>query len=230
MKRHLLGAAKLVLVIIGGLLFFWLVLFKLISRLAARSGRSAPCPPSLAWLLDHPIRRRYIRLVLDRIDIRPGERVLELGPGVGTFTVEAARRVGPQGRLISVDIQPEMIAQVKRRVQTTGLANVKTCVASAHDLPLGDASVDRAFLITVLPEIPNRRRALAELHRVLKSDGVLSITEEFPDPDYLFPFETIRLVEASGFSLERRQGNFWVYTVNFRRKETEETSHVSVTT
>lgn len=220
MKRHpVIKVIGFVLAIIGGLLFFWLFPLKLISRLAARSGRSAPCPSSLAWLLDNPVRRRYVRLLLDRVGVRPGERVLELGPGVGAFTVDAARRVEPEGRLIAVDIQPEMIAQVERRVQAAGLANVETHVASAHDLPLDDVSIDRAFLVTVLPEIPDRRRALAELRRVLKPGGVLSITEEFPDPDYLFPFETIRLVEASGFSLEQRLGNFWVYTVNFRRDE-----------
>ena len=218
MKRHpVIKVIGFVLVVMGGLLFFWLFPLKLISRLAARSGKSAPCPASLAWLLDNPVRRRTMRPLLDRIGIRPGERVLELGPGPGAFTVDAARRVGPEGRLIAVDIQPEMIAQVAKRVQAAGLVNVETHVASAYNLPLDDASLDRAFLVTVLPEIPDRRRALAELRRVLKPGGMLSITEEFLDPDYLFPFETIRLVEASGFSLEQRLGNFWVYTVNFRR-------------
>jgi hypothetical protein len=50
-----------------------------------------------------------------------------------------------------------------------------------------------------------------------KPGGLLSITEEFPDPDYPFASETIRRVDAAGFSLERRSGNFWLYTVNFRK-------------
>ena len=139
----------------------------------------------------------------------------ELGPGPGAFTVEAARRVGPEGRLIAVDIQPKMIAQVEKRVREAGLTNVETQVASGCDLPLDDASVDRAFLITVLPEIPEQDLALAELHRVLRPGGVLSITEEFLDPDYPFAFETVRRVEAAGFRLERRFGNLWLYTLNF---------------
>jgi SAM-dependent methyltransferase len=203
--------------VIGGVVFFWLFPLKLLSRLAARFGHSAPCPASLDWLVDNPVRRYYMAPVLDRVGIRPGERVLELGPGPGIFTVEAARRIGPEGRLVAVDIQPEMIAQVQKRVQEAGLANVETQVSDAHHLSLDDESVDRAFLVTVLPEIPDRQRALAELRRVLKPDGVLSITEEFTDPDYPFAFETIRRVEAAGFSLEQRFGNFWVYTLNFRR-------------
>lgn len=215
MKAHkILG---IVLAAFGGLIFFWLVPLKLISRLAARFGASAPCPASLSWLVDNPFRRRYMRPILDRVGIRPGECVLELGPGPGAFTVDAARRAGSEGRLIAVDIQPQMIAQVEGRVREAGLTNVETHVASAYELPVADGSVDRAFLVTVLPEIPDQDRALAELYRVIKPGGRLSVTEEFYDPDYPFAFETIRRVEAAGFELEQRFGNFWVYTVNFRK-------------
>ena len=87
-----LKALWILLGIIGGLLFFWLFPLKLISRLAHRFGHSAPCPASLKWLVDNPIRRRYLRPVLARVGIFPGERILELGPGPGVFTVDAARR------------------------------------------------------------------------------------------------------------------------------------------
>ena len=207
----------ILLAIAGGAVFFWLFPLKLVSRLAARLGHSSPCPATLSWLVDNSLRRAYMRPVLGRIGIQPGERVLELGPGPGAFTVGAAERAGPEGRLIAVDIQPVMIARVDQRVQEAGVTNVETHVASAHCLPLGDGSVDRAFLITVLPEIPDRARALAELRRVLRPGGVLSITEEFYDPDYLFLTETVRLVEAAGFRLEERFGNWAVYTANFRR-------------
>ena len=201
--------------IFGGLAFTWLVGAKLLSRLAARMGRSMPCPSALAWMLDNPFRRRFKRETLDRVGIRPGERVLELGPGPGAFTVDAARRVGPEGRLIAVDIQPKMIALVEARVREAGLDNVAMHVRSAYDLPLENDSVDRAFLITVLPEIPDQMRALAELRRVLKPGGVLSVTEQFTDPDYRFPFETLRTVEAAGFHREQWHGSLWAYTINF---------------
>jgi ubiquinone/menaquinone biosynthesis C-methylase UbiE len=213
-----LSVLWIALAVIGGLLFFWLFPLKLLSRLAARFGKSAPCPASLSWLVNNPIRRRYMRPVLDRVGIHPGEHVLELGPGPGTFTLDAVQRVGSEGRLIAVDIQPKMIAQVEERVREAGLTNVETHVADACHLPLDDASVDRAFLVTVLPEIPDQARALAELRRVLKPGGVLSITEGFPDPDYPFAFETIRRVEAAGFKLARRFGNFFLYTLNFRKE------------
>ena len=83
---------------IGGLLFFWLFPLKLISRLVHRFGTSAPCPAALSWLVHNPLRRRYMRPVLDRVGIQPGERVLELGSGPGAFTVDAARHAGPEQR------------------------------------------------------------------------------------------------------------------------------------
>lgn len=199
-------------------------MFKVVSRLGARLGISPPCPTSLGWIVNNPIRRRYMQPILDRVGIQPGEYILELGPGPGAFTLDAARILGETGRLIAVDIQPAMIAQLEQHVRKTGLTNVETHVASAYALPLDDASVDRAFLVTVLPEIPDPARALAELRRVLKLGGVLSVTEEFLDPDYLFAVETKRLVEAAGFRPDRRFGNIWVYTQNFKKAEGKESS------
>jgi ubiquinone/menaquinone biosynthesis C-methylase UbiE len=215
---QVLNASLILLGTVAGLIFFWLFPLKLVARLAHRFGTSAPCPAALSWLVHNPLRRRYMRPILDRVGIQTGECVLELGPGPGAFTVDAARRVGSEGSIIAVDIQPEMIAQVEERVREANLSNVETHVASAYELPLENESIDRAFLVTVLPEIPDQNRALTELRRVLKPGGRLSITEEFMDPDYPFPAETIRRVGAAGFELEQRFGGFWVYTINFRRK------------
>jgi len=216
MKR-ILNVLGVVLGVVAGVILFWLFPLKLINRLIKRYGKAAPCPNSLSWLVDNPIRRRYLGAILDRVGIQPSERVLELGPGPGMFTPEAARRAGPQGRLIAVDIQPEMMAQVETRVREAGLTNVEAHTASAYDLPLENGSVDRAFLVTVLPEIPDQARALAELRRVLRPGGVLSITEEFYDPDYPLPTETIRRLETAGFAVDRRFGNWWIYTINARK-------------
>jgi ubiquinone/menaquinone biosynthesis C-methylase UbiE len=215
------SVALVLLLLASGLAFSWLVVVRILAKL----GGGEPCPYALAWLVDNPVRRWYMGPVPDRIGIQPGERVLELGPGPGAFTVEAARRTEPGGTLVAVDIQPKMIAAVERKVRAAGLTNVETRVASAYDLPLEDESVDRAFLVTVLPEIRDRGQALVELRRVLRSPepaegklgGVLSITEEFLDPDYPLARTVIRWVEEAGFELAERHGNWWVYTLNFRK-------------
>jgi ubiquinone/menaquinone biosynthesis C-methylase UbiE len=203
----------ILLLLAGGLIFVWLVVMRILNRI--RGG--SPCPYALVWVVDNPVRRRYLGRVLDHVGIQPGERVLELGPGPGAITVQAARRTEPGGTLVAVDIQPRMIAAVESKVQAAGLTNVETHVGSAYELPLTDESVDRAFLVTVLPEIPDRQRALAELHRVLRPGGVLSIAEEFMDPDYPLARTTIRWAEEAGFELAQRHGNWWMYTLNFRK-------------
>lgn len=212
-RNWLVKLAWLTLLLVGGLVFFWLVVLRIVAKLHG----GEPCPFALAWVVDNPLRRWYMAQLLGRIAIQPGERVLELGPGPGAFTVEAARRTELGGTLVAVDIQPKMIAAVKHKVRKAGLTNVEAHVASAYELPLDDESVDRAFLVTVLPEIPDRHRALLELHRVLKPGGVLSISEEFLDPDYPLAHTTIRWAREAGFELAERHGNWFVYTLNFQK-------------
>jgi ubiquinone/menaquinone biosynthesis C-methylase UbiE len=209
----LLNTVLTSLALVCAFIFAWLVLARTYKRLIGGS----PCPSSMAWILDNPLRRRLVGTILDRTGVQPGEVVLELGPGPGTLTREAAKRVVPDGKVIAVDIQPAMIAILKRKVTQAGLVNVETCAADGCHLPLKAQSVDRAFLVTVLPEIPDRQQALAELCSVLKPTGTLSITEQFLDPDYPLSRTTIRWVEAAGFKLTERHGNWWNYTLNFRR-------------
>jgi ubiquinone/menaquinone biosynthesis C-methylase UbiE len=201
-----------------GLIFLFEVGLKIVARIAHALGHSHACPPSYAWYFTSDFRRRYVmKPVLERVGILPGDRVLELGPGPGAFSAYAARRAGPEGRLTVVDIQPAMIAMVQEKLRAAGIANADCRVAGAYDLPLAASSVDRAFLVGVLGEIADPPRALAQLHRVLRPGGVLSITEEFSDPDYPFAFETIRRAEVAGFRLCARFGNFLVYTLNFEK-------------
>jgi SAM-dependent methyltransferase len=215
----LLRALQKTLILIAGLLFFWLVIAKLIARLAARLGFHMPLPASLGRVLDSLWRRWSVRPVLGWAHIRTGEVVLELRPGTGVFTVETARRVGPKGRVVVVDARPQKIARVEQRAAGARLNNVETHTAGAYDLPLGDESIDRAFLTAALSEIPDPYLALDELNRVLKPGGLLSVTESFMDPDYVFPFETVQRVEGMGFRREQFFGNFWLYTLNFCKEE-----------
>jgi len=143
-----------------------------------------PIPAAMIRLIDNPLRRRFFSAgkTLDLVGISPGMQVLELGPGSGFFTLEAARRVGPTGKLYSVDIEPQAIAILKQKTQD--LTNVEARIGDAYELDFPDESLDLAFLVAVLGEIPDPVRALREIHRVLKADGVLSITEMLPDPDY----------------------------------------------
>ncbi len=189
--------------------------------LTQRYRGSRACPYRWRWMLDNLPRRviQPVRSTVDSFHIDKGQSVLELGPGSGYFTVEVARRVGPQGRLVCVDIQPEMIGTLRRRLLREGVTNALPTVGDALRLPLADCSVDCAFLVTVLGEVPDRPGALAELRRVLKPGGMLSITETLPDPDYQFPDVVRDLCRASGFRLLEYRGRFLGFTMNFAASE-----------
>lgn len=180
-----------------------------------------PIPAAMIRLIDHPLRRRFFSAgkTLDLVGIRPGMRVLELGPGSGFFTLEAARRVGPAGKLYSVDIEPQVIAILQQKIQN--LTNAEARVGDAYELDFPDESLDLAFLAAVLGEIPDPVRALREIHRVLKADGVLSITEMLPDPDYPLRRTVARWCREAGFELAEKRGNFFYYTLSFRKAKGE---------
>ncbi|MFH1833750.1 MAG: class I SAM-dependent methyltransferase [bacterium] len=125
--------------------------------------------------------------------------MLELGPGPGYFTVEASRMVSAEGRVVCLDIQPEMITLLRGRLDEKQVANAHPLVGDATSLPLADGSVDVAVMVTVLGEIPDRPSALAELRRVLKPGGALSISENLSDPDYQLEASVRDLCRASGF-------------------------------
>jgi len=180
-----------------------------------------PIPAAMVRLIDNPLRRRFFSAgkTLDLVGIRPGMEVLELGPGSAFFTLEAARRVGPRGKLYSVDIEPQVIAPLKEKTQN--LTNVEARVGDAYELEFPNESLDLAFLVAVLGEIPDPVRALREIHRVLKADGLLSITEMLPDPDYPFRGTVVRWCREAGFELAQKGGNFFYYTLNFRKAKGE---------
>lgn len=195
----------------------WLLFVQTVVRLVRRYFHF-PVPPAVSVFLSSRLRKAMQPPsdVVERSGIEPGMVVLELGPGPGTFTLEAARRVGPRGKVIGVDIEQKMIAQLERAAEEAGLANIETHVADAYHLPVSGSSVDMVFMVTVLGEIPDRQRALAEIKRVLKPDGMLSVTELFIDPDYPRQATVIRWCQQARFYLVGSHGNWFNYTLNFR--------------
>ncbi|TML99438.1 MAG: methyltransferase domain-containing protein [Actinobacteria bacterium] len=151
----------------------------------------------------HPLitRDRLLRV----LDPRPGERVLEVGPGTGYYTLPVAERLGPDGRLELFDLQQEMLDHTLRRAGPLA-ARMHATQGDARSLPYPDASFDAAYLVTVLGEIPDQEAALRELRRVLKPGGRLVVGELALDPHVVLPAALERRAAAAGLALERRDG------------------------
>ena len=182
----------------------------------------SPVSASVGKLLDSNLRRRLQPLdkIIERSGIERGMNVLDLGCGSGASTALAARAVGEWGKVYAVDIQPAMLQQLERklaRAENQDLRNIEIIEASAYELPFEDESIDLVFMVAALPEINDRGRALREVRRILKPGGILAITEFLPDPDYPLRSTTIKLCQGEGFVLDASSGNFWNYTVRFKK-------------
>jgi len=182
-----------------------------------RYGRGGPIPPSQAFILLNPQRARLhpVGELLPVFRVREGATVLELGPGPGYFSVEASRLVGPGGRVVCVDVQPGMLAMLRERLARARTAHAYPVAGDAARLPLRDGCIDAAFLVTVLGEIHDRPAALAELRRVLKPGGALSILETLTDPDYQLEASVRDLCAAYGFTSPELRRQRLGYTLSF---------------
>ncbi len=109
--------------------------------------------------------------------IEPGSVVLDLGCGAGTDLLIAAQMVGPQGRVIGVDMTPTMLARVRASAHAMGLANVEVHESLIESLPLQDASVDVVISNGVIDLVPDKDAVFAEIDRVLKPGGRLQIAD-----------------------------------------------------
>jgi len=207
----------IILLVIIAFPIFWVTIAKIVRKMW-----HFPAPAFIGRLLDSGYRRRIQppEQMVERSGIKKGMNGLDLGCGSGAFTPFVARAVGENGMVYALDVQPAMLKQLERKLskpEYRDISNIKLIEGNAYELPFDDASLDLVYMVTVLQEIPARNRALTEVKRVLKRGGFLAVTELFPDPDYPWKSTTIKLGEAAGFKVDEVSGNFFNYTVRFKK-------------
>jgi ubiquinone/menaquinone biosynthesis C-methylase UbiE len=214
-----LAIVLIAILVILAFVILWLSLAKLIRKLV-----HFPAPAWFGPFLDSNYRRRIQppEQLIERSGIKKGMQVLDLGCGPGAFTPFIARTVGENGRVYAFDIQSKMLEQLRNKLskpENKGIKNIKLIEGNAYELPFDDNYLDLVNMVTVLQEIPDRNRALQEVKRVLKPGGLLAVTELFPDPDYPWKSTTIKLGKEAGFVPDEISGNFFNYTVRFRKPD-----------
>ena len=162
------------------------------------------CPWWLGYLLACPLRR----LVNDPHKIlspyvHNGMTALEPGPGMGFFTLELARLVGPSGRVVAVDVQPKMLEALKRRAAKAGLLDrIEARAASSNSLSVTDLAgrMDFALAFAVVHELPAAAPFFAEVARTLKPGACMLLAEPVVHVRTAQFESELRLAAQAGFN------------------------------
>jgi precorrin-6B methylase 2 len=171
-----------------------------------------PMPYFMRWVLFVPRGPHSPARLARVLQPRSGERILELGPGVGVHALPIAAALRPDGVLDVLDAQQEMLDHLMRRAARRGLTNIVPRQGDAQRLPYPDAVFDAAYLISVLGEIPDVPAALREL----KPGARLLIGEVLIDPDFISLPVLRESARAAGFVFERQSGSRFAYRAVFR--------------
>lgn len=204
-----------ILLVVLGIFILWQLFIRILRRFF-----NFPAPSFIGRFLDSDYRRKMQppSKLIRRSRIKEGMKVLEVGCGSGAFTTFVARAVGSEGEVFALDIQPEMLKQIEnklKRSENNDIKNIMLIEGDAYNLPFNNDFFDLVYTITVLQEIPDKNKALTEIKRVLKPEGILAVTEFLPDPDYPLKSTTSKIGTEAGFVLDDVEGSFWNYTARF---------------
>jgi ubiquinone/menaquinone biosynthesis C-methylase UbiE len=148
----------------------------LLDELFVREGHV--CPWWLCFAIDNPLRRlvHNPQKILSPY-VRPGATAVDIGPGMGYFTIPLCRLVGGDGRVVAVDIQPKLLRAVAKRTEKAGLlALLSTHLAASGRLDLGLAA-DFVLAFWMAHEVPDKDRFFREIRSFLKPEGLCLLVE-----------------------------------------------------
>jgi len=141
-------------------------------------GHKMVCPWWLCFTFDNPLRKllHNPEAILSPY-IRPGNTVIDIGPGMGYFSIPLARLVGPTGHVIAIDVQPKMLAALASRARRSRLSErIEPHLASSDSLG-NHPKADFIMTFWMVHEVPNQRTFLAEIFGFLKPEGLFLLVE-----------------------------------------------------
>jgi len=177
---------------------------------------SLPCPSWLGWMieLDNPFAKStHSHTIIKHLKLETGIKVLDIGCGPGRLTIPIAKIIGSQGEILAVDMQAEMLSKIKEKAKKANLSNIRYLETKIGKKTLIQDHFDRALLISVLGEIPDKEKCLQEVFHALQPGGILIIAETIFDPHFQSKNKVFSLVTKIGFRLIETSGNFLSYNM-----------------
>jgi ubiquinone/menaquinone biosynthesis C-methylase UbiE len=183
-------------------------------------------PKAYIALLEDPQRDSYQKPhdVIMSLNLKEGETVADIGAGSGYFAFRFTHHVGDKGKVYGVDINPDMILYMNRRIRDMQLKNIVTILASPDDPLLIDASIDRFFICDTWHHIENQSKYLALMKKMLKPRGQVIMIEFHKKELAVGPpvemkiarEDMVRQMETNGFKLAKEHTflpyQFWVFS------------------
>jgi ubiquinone/menaquinone biosynthesis C-methylase UbiE len=179
-----------------------------------------PCPVWMKGMLDPPYSgemNERTQKTIRHLDLRPGMDVLDVGCGPGRLTIPIAHAVGPKGAVTAIDIQEGMLQEAQKRAHSANLTNIRFLQIGAGECKLERDRFDRAVMVTVLGEIPDRKAALEDIFGALKPGGFLLIEETIRDPHFQTRSMVRNLAGAAGFTEKTFSGGRFSFTITLEK-------------
>lgn len=163
------------------------------------------CPWWLCFTFDNALRKLlHDPEAILAPHIRPGSNVVDLGAGMGYFSIPMAKLVGAMGHVTAIDIQTKMLSVLARRAQRQGVSKrITTHLANPDSLDYYSRA-DFVLAFWMVHEVPDQRKLLTEVHALLKPDGLFLLAEPMlhvREKDFL---ETLRTAEGVGFFIKEK--------------------------
>jgi len=155
------------------------------------------CPRWLCFTFDNVFRKiLHDPHKILRPYIKEGDTVLDIGPGIGYFTIPLAEMVGDSGRVIAADIQEEMLMAIKKRAQRIGMKQRITLQLASSDSLNIKSKIDFILAFWMVHEVPDKARFFSQLHSLLKKNGKFLMVEP------KFHVSSKKFVQALDYALE----------------------------
>ncbi|MEM0127657.1 MAG: methyltransferase domain-containing protein [Thermoplasmatales archaeon] len=168
--------------------------------------------------------------IILKLGIREGMKVVDLGSGVGFYSIPISREVGTTGRVFATDIDLDSLKAVRKKVTESGYQNISVLRCSIDHLPIKENEMDVVFLANVFHDIEDKKSLLSEIGRVIKREGFVvdldwsNVPTEHGPPLHIRISESaaVKIFESSGFKLiksMRENGHYvLIFTLDYRNK------------